>query len=309
MLIDINAEAFKEHFPNNLNPFIKEPFVALNAFKVERVVRLIEDNNKASIGLVAGVKDLVFKSPFSAPFGGFHFTHEELFISEIDNFLEELKSYVFSIGCKKIELKLPPDIYHPSFNAKMINALLRSDFKLAIPEISSLVYLEQFSDGFYNYSTRKKYNQALRNELSFNSILKREEKIAAYEIIVENRSRNGRPIYMKFDDLEAIGKLWPIDFFRVDDKEGQMVASAILYQNHPQIVYAVFWGDSEYGRTLGSMDFLIFNLWKYYKEIGYKYIDLSISTESGIPNEGLLRFKEIHQSVSTLRLSFTWNLR
>ena len=158
----------------------------------------------------------------------------------------------------------------------MINALLRSDFLMAIPEITGLVDLQKYSEGFYDYSTKNKYNKACRNGLSFSTISNIEEKKSAFEIIVENRLRHGRPIYMTFDHLEETGKLWPIDFFKVTDSERQMVASAIFYRNHPQIVYATFWGDSQYGRTLCAMDFLIYNLWKYYKESGYKYIDLSI---------------------------------
>jgi len=54
------------------------------------------------------------------------------------------------------------------------------------------------------------------------------------------------------------------------------------------------------------MDFLLFNLWSYYKEVGFELIDLGISTEAGLPNEGLLRFKETHGSVSSIRNTFTW---
>ena len=73
MLIDINAKSFKDYFPNNPHPFIDELFIAKNDYKVEKVVRLIDQNDKVSIGLVAGVKDLVIKSPFSAPFWWFSF--------------------------------------------------------------------------------------------------------------------------------------------------------------------------------------------------------------------------------------------
>jgi hypothetical protein len=53
------------------------------------------------------------------------------------------------------------------------------------------------------------------------------------------------------------------------------------------------------------MDFLVLQLWSHYKALGYRYIDLGISTESGVPNEGLLRFKETHECVSSLRHTLT----
>jgi lysylphosphatidylglycerol synthetase-like protein (DUF2156 family) len=112
---------------------------------------------------------------------------------------------------------------------------------------------------------------------------------------------------MTFQDIINTSELWPVDFFRVDDSKGEIVASAIFYRAHPIISYAVFWGDNEIGRPLRAMDFLSFNLWKYYKKLGYPYIDLGTSTESGIPNNGLLRFKETHECFSSLRYSFKWS--
>jgi hypothetical protein len=54
------------------------------------------------------------------------------------------------------------------------------------------------------------------------------------------------------------------------------------------------------------MDFLVFNLWSHYKAAGFTLIDLGISTVEGIPNEGLLRFKETHECQSSLRFTLKW---
>jgi hypothetical protein len=85
-----------------------------------------------------------------------------------------------------------------------------------------------------------------------------------------------------------------------------MVASAIFYRFTSNIAYAVFWGDNLLGRSLNAMDYLIFNLWNHYKSLGYIYIDIGNSTEYGIPNETLLRFKEIHECDSSLRFRFSY---
>jgi hypothetical protein len=55
------------------------------------------------------------------------------------------------------------------------------------------------------------------------------------------------------------------------------------------------------------MDFLALNLFNHYKKLGFKFIDIGISSEAGIPNEGLVRFKEIHNCTSSLRFSFSWS--
>jgi acetyltransferase-like isoleucine patch superfamily enzyme len=86
-----------------------------------------------------------------------------------------------------------------------------------------------------------------------------------------------------------------------------MVASAIYYRFNQEIAYDVFWGDNDMGRSLRAMDFLVMNLWNHYKSAGFEFIDLSISTESGIPNEDLLRFKETHECESSIQYTFKWD--
>lgn len=306
MLIEVDSERYRKLFPLDSHPFVSQSFIELNKHKADRIVHLIDGADKPEIGLIAGVRDRVLNSPFSAPFGGFHFRKEIMYINEIDCFLDSLKTLVSSSGYKGIELILPPDIYHPSFNAKTISSLFRNDFKLLTLDITNWVDLENFSGSFRQKNSREYYRQAIRNGLSFDFVSRVDEKKEAYSLISENRAKFGRPIFMSFNDIQEAAKLWPVDFFKVRNTDGIMVASAIFYRSHPEICYAVFWGDNETGRPLRAMDFLSFNLWTYYKDLGYKYIDLGISTERGIPNEGLLRFKESHDSVSSLRYKFSY---
>jgi hypothetical protein len=306
MLIEVDSKRYRKLFPSDPHPFISESFIELNKHKVDRIVHLIDSTDRPEIGLIGGVRDGILNSPFSAPFGGFHFRKEIMYINEIDHFLLSLKALVSSSGFRGIELILPPDIYHPSFNAKTISSLLRNDFNLLSLDITNWVDLEKFSGSFRQKNSREYYRQAIRNGLSFDLVSGTDKKEEVYTLISENRAKYGRSIFMSFSDIQATGNLWSVDFFKVCDPNGIMVASAVFYQNHPEICYGVFWGDNETGRPLRAMDFLSFNLWTYYKDLGYKYIDLGISTERGIPNEGLLRFKESHDSVSSLRYKFSY---
>ena len=307
MLIEVNSKSYNHYFPVNPHPFISVPFMELNKEKVNRVVRLIENAEKVYLGLVAGIKDGMLISPFSAPFGGFHYRHSNINIREIDHFLSLLQSYIVSQGLTKIEISLPPDIYDPSFNAKMINAFIRSNFSMATPEITNWIDLIKFTGVFTNVNTRNQYNQAVRFNLSFSQVSKTNEKLAVYELIRQNRERFGRPIHMSFRDLQNTEQLWPVDFFIVRDSEQNNLAAAILYRVHPKIIQTVFWGDNEQGRSKRAMDFFSMNLWNHYKQSGYEFIDLGRSSISGIPDEGLLHFKETHGCTSSLRFTFSWN--
>ncbi|MBN1386953.1 MAG: hypothetical protein JW965_00815 [Bacteroidales bacterium] len=308
MLIEVESKTFCNFFPTDPHPFISESFIELNKDKAQRIVRLVENTDRPEMGLIAGIKNGFILSPFSAPFGGFHFRKDIMYISEMDNYISSLKKFIVSQGLKGIEIILPPDIYHLTFNAKAVNSLMRNGFQLMLPEITNWVNLEHFNGKFTQRNSREYYRQALRNKLSFNLATNEEEKRLIYDLIYENRAKFDRPIYMTFNDILNTGSLWPVDYFRVIAEDGTIVASAIFYRNHPDISYAVFWGDNEKGRPLRAMDYLAFELWSYYKAMGYKYIDLGISTENGNPNEGLLRFKESHESTSSLRYKYVWKV-
>lgn len=308
MVIEIDSKSYAGYFPSNPHSFISEQFIELNKSKAERVLRLVNEGEKPSVGLIAGLKNGMLKSPFSSPFGGFHFRNEILYTSEIDSFLISLKEFITSRGLHGIEIILPPDIYNPSFNAKAISSLFRNGFQMNIPEITNWVNLHQFTGMFSKSNSREYYKQAVKNGLLFNFTSELGEKMEIYDLICKNRSKSGRPIYMTLEDIMETGKLWPVDFFKVTTSSGTLIASAIFYQNHNEVCYPVFWGDNDEGRPLRAMDYLSYNLWTYYKNLGYKYIDLGISTESGIPNEGLLRFKETHEAYSSLRYKFFWQV-
>jgi hypothetical protein len=307
MLVDIDSKIYSEFFPDTPHPFISEPFIELNKSKTGKIIRLVDDSQKHGIGLISGLTNGILLSPFSAPFGGFHFRNEKIYISEIDVFLSQLKEYIIAQGLKGVEIGLPPDIYHSSFNAKTINSLFRNGFHSAIPEITGWVNLQKFNGEFSQRNSREYYRQAVRNKLLFGLASDDDEKAKIFDLICQNRAKFGRPIFMTFTDIIDTSSLWPVDFFKVFREDLTLLAAAIFYRNHPQISFAVFWGDNEIGRPLRAMDYLAYNLWSYYKNLEFKYIDLGISTETGNPNEGLLRFKETHESVSSLRYKFFWH--
>jgi hypothetical protein len=307
MLINVTSQVFRECFSSDPHPFVSDGFIELNKHKVDKIVRLVVENGTNTIGLVGGIKNNTLNSPFSAPFGGFHFTSNEGFLDEIQIFLRSLKEYIIENDLKKVEIILPPDIYHHSVNTKFINAFIRSGYIMATPEITNWVDLTLFDGIFTKREAMKNYRKAIINQLTIENVSEDKMKLKALEIIAENRKLFDRPMYLTFSDIIETSKIIPIDFFLVRDSNNTEVGSAIFYRGHPDIIHGTFWADTEAGRPLRAMDFLVLNLFNYYKKLGFKYIDIGISSVAGIPNEGLVRFKEIHNCTSSLRFSFSWS--
>jgi len=304
MLKEVDRTSYEKLFPSDPHPFISGAFAELNRSKAEKITRLVDEDGDLTIGLLAGVREGTLLSPFSAPFGGFHFRKENIYISDIERFLQLLSDYAASTFLNRIEIITPPDLYHMTFNTKVVNSLIRQGYSCKVPDITNWIELSRFDGVFSQKNSREYFRQAQRNNLEFSLTQNGSEKEEIYNLICMNRARFGRPIYMTLEDIITTGNIWPVDFFKVVSADNQIVAAAIFYRNHPEICYAVFWGDNDEGRPLRAMDYMLLKLLTHYKEVGYKYMDLGISTERGTPNEGLLRFKESHEALSSLRYRF-----
>lgn len=307
MLIDISSKEFKNYFPQDPNPFVSEEFINLTKHKIDRIVRLISSDKDVSIGLVAGIKGETLLAPFSAPFGGFHYKHETIFYDRIYDFLNQLKQYVLDQKLDSLNIALSPNIYNPTINAKLVNAFIRLGFTMQTPDIISCVDLRHFSGEWSKSEVRQNCNRAIRNGLSFSHVTDEDSIKEAYGIILANRKDQQRHIFMSLNDLLEVNEIFPVDFFLVRNIDGDGIGSGVFYRGHNKIVQGVFVGDLLSARRLTSVDLLYLNIFNFYKEKGFDFIDLGKSSSDGDPNIGLIRFKEIHNCISTLGYTFLLN--
>lgn len=305
MLIDISEKKYRNYFPKDPNPFISDGFINLTKHKVDKVVRLVDSGKDVCIGLIAGIKDNTLLAPFSAPFGGFHYKYEAIFYDRIYDFLSKLKEYISTENIEKIKITLSPNVYNPCINAKLVNAFIRLGYNIDTPDIVSCIDLRYFDGEWVKSEVRQNCNRAIRNGLSFAHVADEASIKEAYDIISANRSGQNRNIHMSLQELLEVNKVISVDFFLVKNMMQENIGSGVFYRGHEKIIQGIFVGDLLASRKLGTMDFLFLNVFNYYKGKGFDYIDLGKSSSDGEPNVGLIRFKEIHNCVSTLGYTFT----
>ncbi len=246
------------------------------------------------------------RSPFSAPFGGFHYRNEHLAYDLVYKFLSSLKEYALNEQLKKISITLPPDPYQINMNAKLINAFIRLGFKMETPDLNNVVNLKKFTGKWVKSEIAQNCRKAIKNGLVWSKTTDIDEMKEAYDVIHNNRTGLGRKIHMTLEDILDVKEVLPVDFFIIRDVEGNCVGAAVLYRGHEKIVQGVFMGGDLERRNLGVIDYMYLKLYNYYKEMGFDYLDMGTSSLQGDPNMGLLRFKEIHNSETSLRYTFTW---
>ena len=93
-LIEISPNEYQKHFIKDPHPFISIKYLKINSNKTDALICLVPSDNKYKIGLTLGINEKVLKSPFSAPFGGFHFNNHRIHYGYVNNFINALKKFI-----------------------------------------------------------------------------------------------------------------------------------------------------------------------------------------------------------------------
>lgn len=285
------------------NALFSEPCVAyqsvafneLNAGKVDRLhFLLIKEENKEEkpiAGIIVGESKGVWRSPFSAPFGGITFLNTEARIEVIEGVVDCLLNYVFSKGMR-FEITLPPLFYDKAFYSRFVFSLLHFSAP-AYTDINYAFDLQGTAD--YTSILQREGLRNLKKAQGFASVFEvastREKQQLAYDLIKQNREAKGYPLKMSFSDLENTMQNIPIQCFLLY-VEGEPVASAFIFEVTPKIVQMIYWGDAPNFSVYRPVNLLAYELFHFYKQAGFAYLDIGPSSQEGIANAGLCRFKE-----------------
>ena len=294
-IIEVSAKEFGCVITQPYQIFSGSAFAELNKDKVDEVKYFLFKDGKYRLGLIAGIRNNVFYSPFSAPFGGLVFLNPDVRINLIDDAMKQLLQWAVTQKIESINITLPPSIYDESFIAKQINSFFQNGFAIKVVDLNHSFELINFNGDYVeqmNRNARRNLKIALQEDLNFFKCISIEEKKSAYEIIRRNRESKNFPLRMSWEQVENTIKIISADFFIVYDRQNIAIASAIIFHINAGIVQVIYWGDIPEYSEHKTMNFLSFKVFEYYKSIGKKIVDIGPSTENAIPNYGLCEFKE-----------------
>lgn len=294
-IYEITGQEYEEITDGKCTVFSSYSFLSLNGDKVDKIRFFLGKNKKRRIALAVGEKDNKWLAPFSAPFSDIVELQKDTEIGYFWSFFALLNDVAQNNGIKKISFYLPPEIYLGKSNAKIYNALWGTGYKIEYLDVNYAFDLNAID--LCNYELQIEHNARKNLRISQNAGLDiircttEEEKIAAYEVIRLNRLAKGYPLRMSLQQvLETIKKV-KHEFFLVK-KDDINIASAMVYYVNEKVAQVVYWGNISNTEMYKPINFLSYELIKYYKEQGLSYLDIGISTEEGIPNYGLCSFKE-----------------
>ena len=288
----VNQDEFYTYF-ENINIYCSKKFINLNKNKVSEIKYLLFKEKKVRAGIILGIKDNICLSPFSAPFGGFNIINSSISLETLDKIIIALDSWFLNEKYKQIKITLPPVFHDSSQISELSNCFLRLNYK---PTINlnyhfKLSFLDdQYKSKIYS-NARKNLNKGFNYNLDFNKSEKKDDNLKVYNVIKKNRMQRGFPIRLSFEEIIENIKIIKSDFFSVS-LGPDIIASAICYIFDSKIVQIIYWGnDFEYSKYK-PMNFLSYSIFKHYKKMNFKFVDIGPSTENSLPNFGLCSFKK-----------------
>lgn len=292
-VIEVDSRYYSQVFSKPSHVFNSAAFNAVNEYKCEQVYYLLFKDSKVRLGIVFGLRDQKLYSPFSAPFGGFEALYEDVKIQQIDEALEALHQWATTKKIEGIKIVPPPFFYNANFLNKSYNALIRSGFATTTIELNyqfpTVKFDEQYQTTIW-YNAKKNLKKALQFGLTFEKIENKNGE-QAYKIIQQNRSERGFPLRMTWEQVSETMSVVPVDIFLVK-KEQENIAAAFVFHVTDSVVQVVYWGDLPQFSECKTMNFISYEVFNYYKQLGKKMVDIGISTVDSIPNHGLCEFKE-----------------
>jgi hypothetical protein len=261
------------------------------------------------MGIIIGESGNQVSSPFSAPFGGFSSVDKNPKIDIVEKSLIALINWVHKKGFKTLNITLPPDFYNRNLTSKIQNSLYRLGFQQDRLDLNYQFHLLKFNETYLSdciwYNARKNYLRSTSfDDLNFTKLDELEQK-TAYDVISENRKEKGYPLRMTWEQVQKTNEVVTIDYFLVS-KGVTPIGAAITFHVSQEVVLVVYWGDISAYSECKTMNYLSYNLFKYYSQTNIQIVDIGPSTENSIPNLGLCDFKEsIGCDVST-KLSFSY---
>lgn len=306
---EVSEKDYRNLIGNGLHVYNSPGFINLNKDRCSGLVYLLfYDDRHYYAGIILGLRNGEFLSPFSAPFGGFDFK-KELHLETVEKIISVFTSYCKENG-SLAEIVIPPVFINPQMEGKFIGALIQNSLWKDNVCFNYHYDLSNFPDfeSFLSRNSKKNFHNSLKIPFEFYRLPEGDDSIKrAYSIIKTNRESLGYPLKMTEQMMIETSKVVNCDFF-VLTLEGKDVAAAQVYHVAPEITQVINWGDLPEFRHLRPMNFFSYKIFEYYYNKGVKICDLGpANNSSGTPNYSLADYKEGLGCKLSLRHLFTLN--
>jgi hypothetical protein len=269
---------------------------------------LHKKSNRAYARFHLSVGDGKGTSPCLGTFGSVEL-NPQLPAGYLDEFIGYIDRFALKSGLRQIQIKSYPFCYAPEVSALLSACLLRQQYQLVYTDLNYHIPVTQHAfTHIIHHSEKRRLQKSIKKGLLFAEETKPDLPLI-YRIIAESRIRKGYPVTMNFDDFRQLFDDFPgiYKIFSVRDEQ-KLAAVTVAVQINQNILYYFLPAHQAQYHTYSPMVLLIGGLYEYCQREGYTILDLGISTDKGVPNYGLMQFKQNVGALASLKLSFIKHL-
>lgn len=270
-----------------------------------QLVRISDQRVCATMALHA-MDDHVFASPRAGTFGGLCINHP-VDIETLERFFDVLLAHLKSLGARTIKVKLAPLSHDLPLLSTVTNCLLQRGAAVATHDLNFDMRVDErdFIDRV-DTGNAKRIRKCLREGFVADTP-DIAELGAAYALIRDNRNRRGFPLSMTLGQLETMAVTFPerMHLFAVfaEASRARMVAAAICLAVSPAVLYVFYWGDADDVASHSPIALLASRIYEFCQQRSFALLDAGTATVDGVPNHGLVRFKQNLGFAASLKLS------
>jgi hypothetical protein len=240
------------------------------------------------------IQDKIAYSPLKATFGGVEF-YEDILGEDLLEFMNQIIQFLKSLMIESIEINSYPEGYLNDYQNKILqNCLSKLNFQVKFTEQNYEISITEKS--FYETVKGSTAKQLLRTYTKKGYTFQQElnpnfELIHAF--ISRSRERKNRPMTMSWKQLTNHFKKFTKNFqlFSVTHSE-VIVSVGVIIKINDNILYTFYLADDEHYLKDSPTTFLLSGIYEYAKQNNFKILDFGITTDKGILNEGLTKFKQ-----------------
>ncbi len=236
-----------------------------------------------------------------APFGSFILKHDAS-NSELISLIGKIQDWSLTNNINSLTIRCFPEIYDTDQSAVIQRALLSDGFTIKYKDITQVISISEEMD--LNVHKKRRLRKCLTLGFTVRQITI-DFLQESYSLIAESRNHKGYPVTMSMKELEHMFILFPKDYllFGVFD-ESKIIAASVCIKINSEILYSFYIGDNVAYRSLSPVTLLISGIYDFCQLHLYELLDLGISTDKGILNNGLYAFKKSFGSSDSRKLTF-----
>lgn len=234
----------------------------------------------------------LFVSPLRGTYGGIDTGRAD--IRHLEAFLSDVETKLIEAGGREIQFSLAPFIHEPAKSATLMNVLWRRGFAVTKHDLNFHVSIDAVPlVDKMERNNQKRVRKCIREGCVFAQCTGSEEYARVYDVICRNRESKGYPVSMTFAAIMEMKALFPDKWhFFSTSLDGECIAGSVCVQVARHVLYVFYWGDLPRAHALSPVAFHASHLYEWCHTHGMALLDVGTSTSGGVPNLGLMKFKE-----------------